>query len=350
MRRSFASDNNAGAHPEVLAALARVNDGHVRAYGDDPFTAAAVERLREHVGEQAEIFFVFGGTGANVLGLQALMRPHEAVICSEYAHIQVDECGAPERFIGCKLLGAPAPAGKLTPDAILSRLVGIGNEHHAQPRVVSISQATEYGTVYTPDEIRALAGTAHAHGLYLHVDGARLANAAASLGVPIRALTADAGVDVMSLGGTKNGLIGGEAVIFFDARQAGTFRFTRKQGMQLPSKMRFIAAQFDALFTDGLWLRSARHANAMAQRLAEQVRGLPGVTITQPVEANAVFAILPRESIPALQAEFFFYMWEERRSEVRWMASWDTTEEDVDAFARTISRAIGSPRHASSTS
>lgn len=350
MKRSFASDNNAGAHPEVLAALARANQGHVRAYGDDPFTAAAIERLHGHLGERAEIFFVFGGTGANVLGLHALMRPHEAVICSHHAHIQVDECGAPERFIGCKLLGVPAPAGKLTPEAILSRLVGIGSEHHSQPRVVSISEATEYGTVYTPEEIRALADTAHAHGLYLHVDGARLANAAASLGVSLRAITADAGVDVLSLGGTKNGLIGGEAVVFFDGRQAGSFRFTRKQGMQLPSKMRFIAAQFEALFTDELWLRSARHANAMAQRLAARVRDVPGVTITQPVDANAVFAVLPRHVIPILQQEFFFYVWDEGRSEVRWMASWDTTEGDVDAFASTISRAIGSPRHASSTS
>ena len=350
MKRGFASDNNAGAHPEVLAALARVNDGHVRAYGDDPFTAAAVARLRGHLGEQAEVFFVFGGTGANVLGLQALMRPHEAVICSDYAHIQVDECGAPERFIGCKLLGVPAPAGKVTPQAIISRLAGIGSEHHSQPRVVSISQATEYGTVYTPAEIRALADTAHEHGLFLHVDGARIANAAASLGVSLRAITADAGVDVMSLGGTKNGLVGGEAVVFFDPRHAADFKFTRKQGMQLPSKMRFIAAQFDALFTDDLWLQSGRHANAMARRLADRVGDLPGLSITQPVEANAVFAILPPEVIPALQSEFFFYMWDERRSEVRWMASWDTTEGDVDAFARTISRATGSPRHASSTS
>ena len=350
MKRSFASDNNAGAHPEILAALARVNDGHVRAYGDDPFTAAAVARLRGHLGGQAEIFFVFGGTGANVLGLQALMRPHEAVICSDCAHIQVDECGAPERFIGCKLLGVPAPAGKLTPQAIVSRLVGIGSEHHSQPRVVSISQVTEYGTVYTPDEIRALADTAHEHGLFLHVDGARIANAAAALGVSLRAITVDAGVDIMSLGGTKNGLVGGEAVVFFDPRHAADFRFTRKQGMQLPSKMRFIAAQFEALFTDDLWLRSARHANAMARRLADKVRDLPGLAITQPVEANAVFAILPRDVIPGLQSEFFFYMWDERRSEVRWMASWDTTEGDVDRFASTISRAMGSPRQASSTS
>jgi threonine aldolase len=350
MTRSFASDNNAGAHPEVIAALARVNDGHVRAYGDDPYTASAVVRLREHLGAAAEIFFVYGGTGANVLGLQALMRPHEAVICSQHAHIHVDECGAPERFIGCKLVGVDAPDGKVTPQAVLARLGVVGNEHHSQPRVVSISQATEYGTVYTPDEVRALAETAHAHGLWLHVDGARLANAAASLGVPLRAITGDAGVDVLSLGGTKNGLVGGEAVVFFDPVRAEHFRFMRKQGMQLPSKMRFIAAQFEALFTDDLWLWSAQHANAMAYRLAERVRGIQGVTITQSVDANAVFALLPPHVIPALQEEFFFYVWDESRSEVRLMASWDTTAEDVDAFASTIARAIGSPRQASSTS
>jgi threonine aldolase len=278
------------------------------------------------------------------------MRPHEAVICSNYAHIQVDECGAPERLIGCKLLGVAAPDGKLTPDLIVSRLGGTGNEHHSQPRVVSISQATEYGTVYTPAEIRALAETAHAHDLLLHVDGARIANAAAALGVPLRAITAEVGVDALSFGGTKNGLIGGEAVVFFDPARANHFRFMRKQGMQLPSKMRFIAAQFDALFTDDLWLRSARHANAMARRLAERVRDVPGVTITQAVDANAVFAILPARAIPALQESSFFYVWDEARSEVRWMASWDTTADDVDAFASTIARAMGSPRQASSTS
>lgn len=350
MTRSFASDNNAGAHPEVLAALARVNEGHVRAYGDDPFTASAIATLRGHLGETAEIFFVFGGTGANVLGLHALMRPHEAVICSQYAHIHVDECGAPERFIGCKLVGVEAPDGKVTPEAVTARLGVVGNEHHSQPRVVSISQATEYGTVYTPEEVRALADTAHAHDLWLHVDGARIANAAAALDVPLRAITADAGVDVLSLGGTKNGLVGGEAVVFFDPARAERFRFMRKQAMQLPSKMRFIAAQFEALFVNDLWLRSARHANAMAQRLAERVRDVPGVTITQAVDANAVFATLPAGTVPALQESCFFYVWDEGRSEVRWMASWDTTEEDVDAFASTIARAMGSPRQASSTS
>jgi len=342
--RGFASDNNAGAHPEVLAAVALANTGHVRAYGDDPWTAAAVARIREHLGETAEPFFVFGGTGANVLGLQAVMRPHEAVICSDYAHINVDECGAPERYVGCKLLGVAPPDGKLTPELVSARITGVGVEHHVQPRVVSVSQSTEYGTVYTPAELRALADLAHGHGMLLHMDGARLANAAASLGVPLRAITTDAGVDVLSFGGTKNGLLGGEAVVFFDPAHARDFRFIRKQGMQLASKMRFVAAQFGALLTDELWLRSAQHANAMARRLEHAVRGIGGVRVTQPVEANAVFAMLPAAAIAAAQEAFFFYVWDERRSEVRWMASWDTTEDDVDQFAAAISRAAASPR------
>ena len=344
MKRSFASDNNAGVHPEVLAAVGRANVGHVRAYGDDPFTEAALARLREQLGERAHPFLVFGGTGANVLGLQAVMRPHEAVICSDFAHINLDECGAPERYVGCKLLGVPSPDGKLTPELVRARISGVGVEHHVQPRVVSVSQATEYGTVYTPAELRALADFAHANGLFLHVDGARIANAAAALSVPLRDITQDAGVDVLSFGGTKNGLLGGEAVVFFSPDHAAGFRFIRKQGMQLASKMRFVAAQFEALLSDDLWLRSARHANDMARRLEQKVRAVPGVTVTQPVEANAVFATVPREAIPVLQEAFFFYVWSEPRSEVRWMASWDTTEDDVDAFAATIASALGSPR------
>lgn len=349
MKRSFASDNNAGAHPQVLEAVARANVGHVRAYGNDPFTAAAAGLLREHLGERAEPFFVFGGTGANVLGLQAVMQPHEAVICADFAHINVDECGAPERYVGCKLLGVASADGKLTPALVRSRIMGVGIEHHVQPRVISVSQSSEYGTVYTPAELRALSDFAHAHGMLLHLDGARLANAAASLNAPLRAITADAGVDVLSFGGTKNGLLGGEAVVFFNAEHARHFKFIRKQGMQLASKMRFVAAQFDALLSDELWLRSAQHANAMARRLQERVRAIPNLTITQPVEANALFAIVPRAAIPVLQDAFFFYVWNEERSEVRWMASWDTTEDDVDEFAATIARALASPRQASST-
>jgi threonine aldolase len=341
--RTFGSDNNAGVHPEILAAIAAANDGHVRAYGDDPYTARAVEAFRAHFGPATEVFFVFNGTGANVLGIQALARPFEAVICADLAHINVDECGAPERFTGCKLLGVPAPGGKLTPAAVAERLRGIGDQHHVQPRVVSISQSSEYGTVYTPAEVRALADFAHTHGLMLHMDGARISNAAAALDLPLRAVTADAGVDVLSFGGTKNGLLGGEAVVFFDSAHAERFRFIRKQGMQLASKMRFVAAQYEALIGTDLWLRNARHANAMARRLGDGLRRIPGMTVTQPVDANAVFAILPRDRIPALQAEAFFHVWDEPRNEVRLMASFDTTEDDVDRFIAAVARHAGNP-------
>lgn len=338
--RFFASDNTAGIHPAVLSALARAAEDHAAAYGDDALTAQAIDRVREHFGVEVEVFFVFGGTAANVLGLKAVVASHQAIICTDVAHINVDECGAPEQFIGCKLLAAPQVGGKLTLEQVASRLGGIGIPHHVQPRVVSITQATEYGTVYRPDEIQALAHLAHSKGLFLHMDGARLANAAASLDLPLRALTGDVGVDLLSFGGTKNGLLAGEAVVFFDPARARQFHFIRKQGMQLASKMRFLAAQFDALLADGLWLRNARRANGMASRLAAGLAGVDGVTITQPVEANAVFAILPPAAVRRLQATYRFYVWDEERSEVRWMTSFDTAEADVDEFVSAIREAV----------
>jgi threonine aldolase len=339
--RLFASDNNAGVHPEVLAAIAAANEGDVPAYGADPVTARAVARFREHFGPAVEIAFVFNGTAANVLGLQAMLRPWEAVICAETAHINVDECGAPERFTGCKLLAVPTRDGKLRPGDLDPLLKNFGVEHHAQPRVVSITQATEYGTVYTPDEVRALAEHARRHGLYLHMDGARIANAAASLGLPLRALTADAGVDVLSFGGTKNGGMVGEAVVFLDPALARDFAFVRKQGMQLASKMRFVAAQYEALLSGDLWCRIASHANRLARRLADGMRDLPGVAITQPVEANAVFATLPSGRIAALQECYSFYVWDEARSEVRWMTHFATTDAEVDDFVACARRVLG---------
>lgn len=332
----FASDNTAGIHPDVLAAIAAANTDHAVAYGSDSWTAAAVDRFREHFGPETEVFLVYGGTGANVLGLQLLARPHEAILCAETAHIYADECGAPERYLGCKLLAVPSLDGKLRPADILGQLKGIGNEHHVQPRVVSVTQATEYGTVYRPEELGALAEVARRHGLRLHMDGARLANAAASLGLPLRAITAEVGVDVLTFGGTKNGLLGAEAVVVFHPALARDFRFQRKQAMQLPSKMRFLGAQFAALLADDLWRRNADRANRMARLLADLASQVPGVTITQPVEANAVFATVPREHLAALQERFFFYVWDEPRTEVRWMAAFDTTEEDVRAFARHL--------------
>jgi threonine aldolase len=339
--RGFASDNSAGVHPEVMAAIVGANTGHAYAYGDDPWTQEAIARLRDVFGEQAEVLFVFNGTGGNVLALQAATRSFEAVICAQSAHVNLDECGAPERLAGCKLLPEPTSDGKLTPADVRRRLVGIGVQHHVQPRVVSISQATEYGTVYTPDEVAALAQTAHDAGLVVHMDGARLANAAASLDVHPRALTTDAGVDVLTFGGTKSGLLAGEAVVFLDPELARDAVFLRKQSAQLASKMRFIAAQFTALLHEDLWLRNARHANAMAARLAERVRAIGGVEITQPVQANAVFARLPAAAIGPLCARTPFYVWDEAAGEVRWMTAFDTTEDDVDRFAGDVAATVG---------
>lgn len=338
--RTFASDNNAGIHPAILTAITAANEGHARAYGDDRWTAAAVADFRRELGAEAEVFFVMGGTGANVLGLQALLRPFEAVICAACAHIYEDECGAPERFTGSRLLTVSTPDGKLRPEILAPLLRGTGDEHRVQPRVVSITQATELGTVYRPEEIRSLADWAHSHGMWLHCDGARLANAAASLDAPLRTITRDVGVDVLSFGGTKNGLMGGEAVVFFRPELARDFKYLRKQGMQLPSKMRFIAAQFSALLADGLWRQNAAHANRMARRLADGIAEMPQVRVTHPVEANAVFAQLAPRYIPALQEQFYFYVWETSCSEVRWMTSYDTAEADVDAFVAAIREVV----------
>jgi threonine aldolase len=333
---AFASDNYAGVLPEVLDAIAAANTGHAPAYGNDEWTARAEARFREHFGDGASAFIVFNGTGANVVALRALCKPWDAVICAETAHLNVDECGAPERVGGLKLLPVGTPDGKLTPELIAPRLVRFGDEHAVQPRVVSITQSTELGTVYSIEEVSELADLCDDHGLLLHVDGARLANAAAALGVPLRAITTDAGVDALSFGGTKNGLLLGEAVVLLRPGLAEAMPYLRKQSMQLASKMRFLAAQFEALLEGERWRDAAAHANAMAARLAEAVAGVPGVTLTQRVQANAVFAVLPREVTARLQERFRFYTWDEATGEVRWMCSWDTTEADVDAFAAAI--------------
>ena len=331
--RGFASDNNAGVHPAILSAISEVNAGHVIAYGDDPYTARAVADLKTVFGKDAEVFFVFIGTAANVLGLSTLTQPYHAVICPDTAHIHVDECGAPEKFSGCKLLTCSTADGKLNPEMIASHMHEIGFEHHVQPRVVSITQATELGTVYTLEEIREIASYAHDHGLLLHMDGARISNAAVSLGCGLYEMTGGAGVDVLSFGGTKNGMMYGEAIVFFDPSLCADFKYRRKQGMQLASKMRYIAAQFSAFLKDELWRVNATHANRMAQKLYARVKDIPGVEVTRRVEANAVFARIPHRIIPVLQKEFFFYVWDEEQSEVRWMCSFDTTEEDIESFA-----------------
>ena len=339
-KRSFASDNNAGIHPKVLEAIAAANEGHVIAYGDDAYTARAVELFCHHFGKPIEVFFVFGGTGANVLGLKAMTEPHHAIVCAQSAHINVDECGAPEKSTGCKLIAVPTNDGKITVKHVERYLSAVGNEHHVQPRVISVSQATEMGTVYTPAELKALSRFAHKHGMLLHMDGARIANAAAALKTSLRGITADAGVDVLSFGGAKNGMMYGEAVVFFDPALAKDFKYIRKQGTHLPSKMRFISAQFEALLSNDLWRQNAAHANRMAQILAKELEKIPQIEITQKVESNGVFARVPRKYIPQLQKRYFFYVWDEAISEVRFMTSFDTTEEDISDFVALIKKTL----------
>lgn len=337
--KGFASDNNAGAHPEVLAALADANDGHATAYGDDPWTARAEALLRGHFGEQSVSYLVFNGSAANVLCLRALCRPWQSVICSAQAHVNVDEGGAPESLAGVKLQAVATHDAKLTPEHVEWQLGRLGDQHAVQPRVVSVTQSTELGTRYTPYELRALAHFAHERGLLLHVDGARLANAAAALGASLREITTDVGVDVVSFGGTKNGLLMGEAVVFCDPAHAEGFAFLRKQTLQLASKGRFLAAQFVALLEGDLWHRSAAHANAMAIRLADALLAVSGVRLTQPVQANGVFAILPPGASERVRQDWRFYTWDEATGEVRLMCSWDTTPDEVDTFARDVARA-----------
>jgi threonine aldolase len=334
--RGFASDNYAGAHPEVLAALADANEGHQVAYGEDVYTARLQEVVKGHFGADAEAFPVFNGTGANVTALTSILPRWGAVIATASAHIHTDEGAAPERVSGLKLLTVPTPDGKLTPELIDSEAWGWGDEHRAQPLAVSITQTTELGTVYTVEEVRAIADHVHAKGMTLHMDGARVANAAAALGVGLREFTTDAGVDILSFGGTKNGLLYGEAIVVLNPAASDGLVYLRKLSMQLASKMRFVSAQLIALLSDDLWLRSATHANAMAARLRQALEGVDGLTFTQATEANAIFAILPPGSADRLRETFRFYDWNPATGEVRWMTAFDTTEADVDAFAAAI--------------
>ena len=339
--RSFASDNNAGIHPRILEAVAAANHGHVVGYGDDPYTQGAIESFQQHFGPDIEVFFVFNGTAANCLGLKALTESYNAVICAEASHIYTDECGAPEKFTGSKLIPVPTSDGKLTVQSVSHAYHHIGDQHHVQPRVVSITQASEVGTVYTPKEVRALARFAHARNLFLHMDGARIANAAVSLGLTLREATRDLGVDVLSFGGTKNGAMGAEAVIFFAKKLSRDFVYFRKQGMQLASKMRFVAVQFEALLAGDLWRKNAEHANQMAALLEKEVGKIPKVKVVYAVDANGVFAQIPRQAIRKLQKHYFFYVWDEEQSIVRWMCSFDTTVEDVKQFAALLARIVG---------
>ena len=339
-QRGFASDNNSGIHPEILKAIAAANTGHSVGYGDDQWTIEAVNLFKKEFGDDTEVFIVLTGTGANILGIQSSISSFHTVICAETAHIQTDECGAPEKFTGSKLIPIATQNGKITPEQIKKHLHGFGFEHHSQPGLISITQVTELGTVYTVDEIRALADLAHSHSMFLHMDGARISNAAVSLGMPFRAFTKDAGVDILSFGGTKNGMMIGEAVLFFNPALAVHSKYYRKQAAQLYSKMRFVGAQFVPYLRDEIWKITATHSNRMAKILESEVRKLKGVKITQKVEGNGVFAIVPKDLIPQLQQEYFFYTWNENRGEVRWMTSFDTTEEDILNFTELLRKLL----------
>lgn len=338
MKRGFGSDNHSGISPEIMQAIADANVDHALAYGDDEWCQRTEELFRDYFGPQAKVYFVFNGTGANVLNIDLMCRSHEAVVCAETAHINVDECGAPQRVVGCRLLTVDTPDGKLTPELVKTRLHGFGFEHHSQPRAISITQSTELGTLYTLDEIRALAGLAHSYNMFLHMDGARLANAAVALGCSFKEMTTDCGVDCLSFGGTKNGMLMGESVVLLNPALDVDVKYRRKQMTQLSSKMRFVAAQFEAYLATSLWKRNAEHSNNMAQLLYQEVSRIEGVRVMYPVHVNSVFAQLPTEVWHSLQQEYFFYDWDEANDVVRWMCSFDTTEQDIRDFANVLRR------------
>lgn len=343
MKRGFGSDNHSGISPEILKAIADANVEHALAYGDDEWCARTEALFREHFGPQAKVYFVFNGTGANVLNIDAMCRSHEAVVCAETAHINVDECGAPQRVVGCRLLTVDTPDGKLTPELVKTRLHGFGFEHHSQPRAISITQSTELGTLYTLDEIRALADLAHSYNMYLHMDGARLANAAVALGCSFKEMTTDLGVDCLSFGGTKNGMLMGESVVLLNPALDVDMKYRRKQMTQLCSKMRFVAAQFEAYLSTSLWRRNAEHSNRMAQLLCSELQPLTAthpLKVMYPVQVNSVFVQLPADVWHALQKEYFFYDWDEAANVVRWMCSFDTTEDDIHNFLSALKKLL----------
>ena len=344
MKRGFGSDNHSGISPEIMEAIASANVDHALAYGDDEYCEKAVQLLRQEFGAQSNVYFVFNGTGANVLNIDAMCRSHHAVVCAETAHINVDECGAPQRIVGCRLLTVPTPDGKLTPELVKTQLHGFGFEHHSQPRAISITQPTELGTLYTLDEIRALADLAHSHDMYLHMDGARLANAAVALGCTFRQMTTDLGVDCLSFGGTKNGMMIGESAIILNPALDVELKYRRKQMAQLSSKMRFMAAQFEAYLSTGVWRRNAEHSNRMAQMLCQSLREVPQAKVVYPVQANSVFVQLPNKVWNALLDDYFFYLWDEATDVVRWMCSFDTTEEDIHNLVQALKKRLAGLR------
>lgn len=335
-KKNFASDNFSGVHPNILQAIINANVGDSRAYGEDRWTREATDLSKQYFGKNTEIFFVTNGTAANVLGLHAVLKPYQAVICANTAHINTNECGATENYIGSKLLTIATGNGKIAVNQIASFLFTTGNEHHVQPRVISLSQATELGIVYTLKELKEITDFAHSHDMLVHMDGARLANAVAYLGCSLEEATTGCGIDILSFGGTKSGMMFGDAVVFLNASLARDFKYIRKQGMQLLSKMRYVSAQFIALLTNDLWLENARHANVMAQLLVSELQSIEEIDLAYPVQTNAVFARLNRQCIQALQKEYYFHVWNDAIDEVRWMTSFDTQASDVKRFAARI--------------
>lgn len=334
--RSFASDNNSGVHPSVMNAVLEANDNHAVGYGDDAWTEKAVQKIKEVFGNEADPFFVFNGTGANSVALQAVTRPFNSILCAETAHINVDECGAPGRMTGCAIVAIPTPDGKLTPELIKPRLHNFGVCHHSQPKAVYISQVSELGTVYTIEEVKAIADLLHVHDMYLHMDGARLANACAYLKCTMKELTVDAGVDILSFGGTKNGMMMGEAVVSFRPEITENLPYYRKQSAQLASKLRYLSAQFIPYLENNLWLENAMKANISAAHLAHILGQYPQIRFTQKVESNQLFFTLPAEALKKLQEKYFFYMWNEEINEARLVTSWDTTGEDLAEIEQTL--------------
>jgi threonine aldolase len=339
-KRGFASDNNAGIHPDIIKEVISSNTGHTLGYGSDIYTQQALSIFKEEFGSATETFFVFTGTAANVLGLSAVIRSWNSVIASSSAHLEQDECGAPEKFTGAKVLTVDTPNGKLNTELLEKHMHGFDFEHHSQPKVISITQTTEMGTVYSPNEIKKIAKFAHDRKMLLHMDGARIANAAVFLNLPFRAFTTDAGVDVLSFGGTKNGMMFGEAICFLKPGLSNDFKYIRKQGMQLASKMRFISAQYIAYFREDLWKKCASHSNSMAQILEMALQKVKGIKITQAVESNGIFVIIPSEIAEKVRDHYFFYPWNEKISEYRLMTSWDTTEEDIKDFVGILKKEL----------
>ena len=340
--RSFASDNNSSVHPRIMEALMKTNNGHALGYGDDPWTEEAAHKVKEQFSRPCEALFVFNGTGSNTMALQIMTRPYHIIFCADTAHIAVDECGAPSKATGCFMRTIPTLDGKLTPELLKPFMVNFGIEHHSQPGAIYLSQCSELGTIYKPEEICTLTEFAHRHGLFVHMDGARISNAAAALGMSLDDISGACGVDTLTLGGTKNGLMGAECVVIFNQDLIKEARYARKQSCQLASKMRYISCQFTAFLEDNLWLTCAQHANAMAQRLYKELSTMPDIKFTQTVESNQLFFIMPREKENKLQKYYHFYFWNEAIGEMRLVTSFDSEEEDVDKLIACIKALLSS--------